>query len=115
MFGRFELTELSAFSARYGGIGVHCCAHARHQWDGFARVPGLMLLNLHQAEPVLRDAYRRFAPVTAQWHFSSDPAAAHRPREADLPPGARVVIEAAASSRDEALALSEGFVRLSRG
>jgi hypothetical protein len=107
MFDRFVLPELSAFSGRYGGIGIHCCAHARHQWEGFARVPGLMLLNLHQGEPVLRDAYGRFAPVTAQWHFCSDPSAAHRPRETDLPRGARLVIEAAASSRDEALALSE--------
>jgi hypothetical protein len=112
MFERFVLPELSAFGARYGGLGVHCCAHARHQWDGFARVPDLMLLNLHQPDPVLRDAYRRFAPVTAQWHFSADPAAVHHPREEDLPRGARVVVEATAASRDEALALSEKLARL---
>ncbi|MCX7935756.1 MAG: hypothetical protein N3A66_10925, partial [Planctomycetota bacterium] len=38
--------ELEYLSQRYGGIGIHCCADARHQWPGIKNVRGLRLLNL---------------------------------------------------------------------
>jgi len=115
LFARFVAPELAAFSARYGGLGVHCCAHARHQWDGFARVPDLLLLNLNQPEPVVREAYARFAAVAPQWHGGWSPGTNPSGWASELPPTARVVIEVTATSRDEALALSDTFVRLTRG
>jgi hypothetical protein len=114
LFERCVAPELAAFANRYGGIGVHCCAHARHQWDGFARVPGLLLLNLNQPAPVLREAYRRFERIVPQWHYGWDPGAEPVEWEAALPPRARVVIDVAAGRRDEALTLSEKLVRLTR-
>jgi hypothetical protein len=115
MFDHFVAPELAAFSARYGGLGIHCCAHARHQWDGFARVPGLLLLNLSQPEPVVRQAYPRFAAVAPQWHGGWAAGADPVRWESELPPRARVVIDVTATSRDEALALSDTLVRLTRG
>jgi hypothetical protein len=114
LFERFVSAELAAFAGRYGGLGVHCCAHARHQWDGFARVPGLLLLNLNQPAPVLREAYNRFERIVPQWHYGWDPGADLLEWEAALPPRARVIIDVAAGSRDEALALSEKLARLRR-
>ncbi len=40
MFEELFLPELADLSARYGGLGMHCCANARHQWEGFKRIPG---------------------------------------------------------------------------
>lgn len=114
-FERFVAPELAAFAARYDGLGVHCCASARHQWDGFARVPGLRLLNLCQPAPVLHEAYRRFERIVPQWHYGWDPGADPVAWAAALPPRARVVIEVAPGSRDEALAMSEKLARLTRG
>jgi hypothetical protein len=114
-FDRFVAPELAAFSVRYGGLGIHCCANARHQWDGFARVPDLLLLNLNQPEPVVREAYPRFAPVAPQWHGGWTPGADPVRWASELPPTARVVIEVMAASCDEALALSDTLVRLTRG
>ncbi len=67
MFEEFFLPGLDFLSQRYGGIGIHCCATARHQWAGLARVKGLRLLNIGQAG-VAADAYPYFAPLTVQWH-----------------------------------------------
>ena len=60
------LPELNRLSARYGGIGIHCCAHAVHQWDGLAHAEGLRVLNLNQSAPVITKALPRFAGVAAQ-------------------------------------------------
>lgn len=56
MFERFFLPELSSLSRRYTALGVHCCANARHQWEGFKRIPNLAMLNLVQPLDVLTDA-----------------------------------------------------------
>ena len=37
MFSRFFLPELEWLANRYGAIGMHCCANARHQWQGFLK------------------------------------------------------------------------------
>jgi len=61
MFDALFMPELAELSARYGGLGMHCCAHARHQWPGFRRIPGLRLLNLVQPAPVIHQAVAFFA------------------------------------------------------
>ncbi|RPJ42794.1 MAG: hypothetical protein EHM21_12340, partial [Chloroflexi bacterium] len=48
MFESLFLPELAELSERYGGIGMHCCAHARHQWANFKKIPGLRLVNFVQ-------------------------------------------------------------------
>ena len=68
MFDEFFLPGLVELSDRYGGIGIHCCANARHQWDGFRKIPNLKLLNLVQPVEELLDAYEYFSDFTTQMH-----------------------------------------------
>lgn len=105
MFEEFFWPELVELSKRYGGIGIHCCAHARHQWAGLKRVPGLRLLNLVQPVEVLQEAYGYFAdlPQMHSWCGDGDPWT----WPARYPRSSRVVIQARAETRDEALRLSE--------
>jgi hypothetical protein len=106
VFEELFLPELVELSERYGGIGVHCCADARHQWEGLKRVPGLRLLNLVQPEDELRDAFMFFADHVPQMHsWSGDGPPWTWPEQ--HPPGARVVMETWAHGRDEALRMSE--------
>ena len=106
MFEEFFLPELVELSDRYGGLGIHCCADARHQWDGFKRVPNLRLLNLVQPPGELREAYAVFATHVPQMHsWCGDGPAWTWPEQ--YPDGARVVLQATARTREEALELSE--------
>lgn len=106
MFREFFLPELTSLSQRYGGIGMHCCADSMHQWENFKRVPGLRLLNLVRPNEQLRKAYDYFAPHVAQWHnWSGDEPAWERPGR--MPRGSRIVIEAAANTRQEATEMSD--------
>ncbi|HOX38623.1 MAG TPA: uroporphyrinogen decarboxylase family protein [Candidatus Brocadiia bacterium] len=105
-FEEFYLPELVELSRRYGAIGIHCCAHARHQWDGLMKTPNLRLLNLNQPVEVIREAYSRFASHCAQmhlWYGEGDPWT----WPAQLPANSRVVIEAGADSRERAIEISE--------
>ncbi len=106
MFDELFLPDLAELSERYGGIGIHCCADARHQWEGFLRVPGLRVLNICQPAGEVWDAYRFFARHTAQSHswFGDGPAWTW---PAQLPEGSRAVIEVTANKREEALELSD--------
>lgn len=104
MFDAYFVDELAALSRRYGGIGIHCCAHAQHHWAGLAAVPGLLLLNLVQPEDVLREAYAFFAPHAAQMHGWCGGDDVVGWAEA-LPPESRVVINVTAGTREEALRL----------
>ena len=71
------LPELIELSNRYGALGMHCCAHARHQWPHWLKIPNLRLLNLVHSEETIREAYTYFAEHTAQMHSwcgEGDPA-----------------------------------------
>ncbi|MBD3183712.1 hypothetical protein GF312_15590 [Candidatus Poribacteria bacterium] len=106
MFLEFFMPELKELSYRYGGIGVHCCADARHQWDNFSRIPELRLLNLVQPVNELKEAYNFFAHRVPQMHswFGEGPAWTW---PGQYPGNARVVMEVGASSKDEALNLAD--------
>ncbi|NQT52546.1 hypothetical protein HQ576_10865 [bacterium] len=106
MFEEFFLPELVELSERYGGLGIHCCANARHQWDNLKRIPDLRLLNLVQPPDELRDAYDAFAthcPQMHSWCGEGEPWT----WPAQYPEGSRVVIQATAKTRREAIELSE--------
>ncbi len=106
VFKRFFLPELIELSQRYGGIGMHCCAHARHQWEGFLQIPGLVQLNLGQPFEVLQKAYPFFEAHTAQTHkwFGNGPAETWPTQH---PPQRRIVFNMTVNSREEALVLLE--------
>lgn len=71
MFKAFTLDVLNGLSRRYGQIGIHCCANARHQWENFKAVSGLCLINFVQPAEVIDEAYHEFKGVCAQMHSSN--------------------------------------------
>ena len=72
MFNEFFRDELDALSERYGGIGIHCCANARHQWENFREVKGLRLMNLTNVQTYLDDSHKVFAKTCMQYPILSD-------------------------------------------
>ena len=105
MFTEFYLPELAALSARYGALGMHCCANSRHQWDNFKKIPNLQLLNITQPPEVTRQAYSFFADHCIQYHGALDGPAWEWP--AKLPPGSRVVIDVYPETEDQAREAAE--------
>ena len=102
MFARFCRDPLNRLSREFGGIGIHCCAHARHQWANLKGVEGLQLINLVQPPKVLIDAYRQFEGVAQMHSWCGD----GEPSEAwltHLPSGANVVLRVGAKDREGAL------------
>jgi hypothetical protein len=106
VFRRFFSPELEELSRRYGGLGMHCCANARHQWDGFKQIPNLFLLNFVQPVEILRKAYPFFEPVCAQMHswYGEGPA---EEWPAQHPPERRIVFDCSAATPQEAADLLE--------
>jgi hypothetical protein len=114
MFAGFFAAQLRRLSQRYGGIGIHCCANARHQWPQFARVPGLRLINLHQPHAVLAAAYAAFGPQVAQLHYGFEHRGPVETWPGQHPPGQRVVFDAGADTPDQARQMADrlGAARL---
>jgi hypothetical protein len=110
MFQKFALPDLAALSDHFGGLGLHCCANARHQWGGFKHIPNLRLLNLVQPIDVLEAAHREFASHVSQYHLWQGQGEPWTWPE-QTPADARIVFEAPAGSREEALGIAEGFAR----
>ena len=104
MFEEFFLPELKWLSERYGGIGIHCCANARHQWHNFLKVPGLRLINIHQPPEQVRDAYKFFTGHTTHMHSWCGDGELET---WTYPDGARVVLQLSADKKDKALDLSQ--------
>jgi len=67
MFKTFFLPGLTKLSERYNGIGIHCCAQARHQWENFSRILGLRLMNLGGPD-VCDEVYKVLGSGTAHYH-----------------------------------------------
>ncbi len=113
LFIRFFQPYLEMLSNRYGGIGIHCCANARHQWRNFMEIPDLRLLNINQPGDILNDAVEFFAGHTAQEHieiFSHKKYFDGRPvwewPEA-APEGVHLMLNVAADTMDSAMKLCE--------
>jgi len=108
MFRDLFLPELAELSRRYGGIGMHCCADARHHWEAWKEIPDLRLLNIVHQTPVVREAYSYFARQTPQMHSWCGEG---DPTTWTYPAGSRVVIGAEADTDDEARRLAYGIAR----
>jgi len=114
MFDEFFLGELDWFSERYGGMGIHCCANAEHQWANFAKVRGLRLMNFGNKLGYIQRAHSFFAGKCALWNTENN-----RPVPAgefcELPPGipenSRYVAHLQTGTVDAAKRLSEEFFR----
>lgn len=114
VFEQLFLPELNQLSSRFGGIGMHSCADSIHQWDGFARVDGLRLLNLVQPDEILARSYDRFAqtailfPIPSPLHEGPDLVAAWR-LAFDAVGEASIVFGVQAESEDHAKRLADSF------
>jgi hypothetical protein len=64
MFEAFCLPNLIDLSERYGGLFVHCCATADHQYQSFAKIPNLRGLNRVFQAPGPRPAIETFSKDT---------------------------------------------------
>jgi len=111
MFREFFRDELIGLSHRFGGLGVHCCADARHQWANFRELPGLRLIN-HNAPPArdaglyMRDALRFYGGRVAQMPVGWTPDGAPETWPAQFPEGTRVVFEVWADDAASAAAVA---------
>lgn len=80
-FREFFAPELDYLSDRYGGIGIHSCANARHQWQNLARVKGLRFINVCQPKEMTKLSVDYFKNVCAQvpgdWDLGPMPKEAH--------------------------------------
>ena len=66
-YKEFFEKELHEFSERYGQIGIHCCANAKHQWENFKNIPNLKLLNIGASESQQYESASFFKDVCAQY------------------------------------------------
>jgi hypothetical protein len=64
MFDEFCLPNLVDLSEAYGGLFVHCCAAADHQYTSFAKIPNLRGMNRVFQAPGPRPAIETFAGET---------------------------------------------------
>ena len=99
LFERFCLPTLGALSDRYGMIGIHCCAEAKHQWGLLKNIPGFTLFNLspyRNVEETAREASIYFRDGPPLWLRGPDMNTYHDFRS-------RAVLLANADSKDEAI------------
>ena len=68
MFEEFCLPELNDLSDTFGGVGMHCCADAEHQFPGFKKVRNFYGFNRVQAK-------RGYLPLLD--HFAGPEAPVH--------------------------------------
>ncbi len=109
MFEEFFLPFLAELSERYDGIGIHCCARSRHQWEGFKKIPKLRFVNLggpNQAEDIVV-AYQMFSPDSAHWHYAWQPGEPLWEHLAEYPAGTRAVLNFGGKDRGTLVDIAE--------
>ena len=117
MFRLFFRDELICLSERFGGIGIHCCADARHQWGNFRDIPGLRMIN-HNAPPTrnareyLLDSLRFYGGTAAQMPLGWKPDGPSDAWPASFPEGTRVVFEVQADDAAQAAAVADRLRKL---
>ncbi len=104
MFDRFFRDELLHLKERYGGLGIHCCADARHHWENLKSLEP-KVINLvkphHRRQDYVDDAIAHFADGPLQmpggWAHEGEPW-----EWLDrVPAAARVVLEVPVATVDE--------------
>lgn len=123
MFQEFFRGELIALAKHFGGLGIHCCADARHQWGNFRELPGLKVMN-HNAPPTrnareyLLDAVEFYGRDLVVVPLGWTPDGSPETWPAQYPEGTRFVFEAqakdAATAAEIAARLQERRVYFTR-
>lgn len=113
MFEEFFLGELSALSRRYGGLGMHCCANSRHQWEGFHKIHDLRLLNLYapptKTSQYIKDAFAFFDTRIAQMHYGWELDGPVETWPAKYPKDKKIVVDWCCASKEEAIRGAAAF------
>jgi hypothetical protein len=112
MFRQYFRDELVTLSEHFRGLGIHCCADARHQWGEFRSLPGLRLIN-HNNPPTrdpgeyIPDSLRFYGAQVAQMPVGWMPDGPAESWPAQFPEGSRVVFEVEAEDVEQAMAIAE--------
>ncbi len=111
MFEEFFKPELEALSLRYEGLGVHCCADARHQWENFRKLPGLKFLNFvkppTRGTEYISDGLKFFAGKCPQLHYGLPLEGGPESWPGQHPANARAVIDLNVQNLKEAQELCQ--------
>ena len=105
MFEEFCLPELVDLAEPFGGLGMHCCAAAEHQFPSFGKIPNLYAFNRVAArqgyDPILEHFGGPDAPVHALGWVPEQTALdlMHR-----APPGTRFIFNLMGAGVDDAKA-----------
>lgn len=119
MFQEFFREELVSLAEHFGGLGIHCCADARHQWGNFRALPALKVMN-HNAPPTrdareyLLDAVRFYGNRVVQAPLGWTPDGDPDTWPAQFPKGARVVFEVGAEDVSSAASIASRLQELRR-
>ena len=117
MFREFFRPELITLAETFGGLGIHCCADARHQWGNFRDIPGLRVMN-HNVPPTrdarqyILDSLRHYGSTMTQMPVGWTPDGAPDTWPSQFPKGTRVVFEVQVESAEEALDTVERLQRV---
>jgi len=107
MFEELFLPGLIGISEKYGNVGIHSCAYAKHQWDNFKKIPNLKLLNICQPYDTVIKSIDFFAGFTAMYplqHGDSDQMWFLRP---EVNQDAHLLLDLWAPDEDEAKRLAD--------
>jgi hypothetical protein len=111
MFVEFFRDELVALSEHFGGLGIHCCANARHHWANLKALPGLRVLNLskppQQEESYVLDAYRFYGNSMVQVHAGWAPDCEPERYPYQYPENTRVIFSVTGKDRDDAMRICD--------
>jgi hypothetical protein len=117
MFKEFFRDELTSLSEHFGGLGIHCCADAQHQWSNFRDLPGLKVMNHHA--PITRNAREYvlaalhfYANTVAQMPGGWTPEGNPETWPMQFPKGSRVVFGVQAADVSSAAAMAGRFQTL---
>lgn len=107
-FESFCLPELVDLAQTFGGLGMHCCADAEHQFASFRRIPNFYAFNRvaarHGYQPML-DAFGGPAGPVLVMGWADD--ALIRTLVTNAPPGTRLVFNRCFDAVDDARAWVE--------
>ena len=111
MFVDFFRDELVALSEHFGGLGIHCCANARHQWQNFKELPGLRVLNISKPptgdESYIPDAYRYYGNLLVQVHAGWSPDCEPERFPYQYPENTRVIFSVTGKDRDDTIRICD--------
>ena len=85
MFEEFCLPSLIALSRTFGGLFMHCCATADHQYANFRKIPSFRGLQRVYQEPGPRPAIQAFSGHTVIIHVVGGEDEAHALLDMALP------------------------------